>query len=255
LSDGTNVEMSILPSSVVPESFRNKYADTVCEGYQYDGSGCRRAFESGATWTLVTASSILQEDNDADEQATRDRLDAVIPVFQAATAGAVTPSPAPRTAAWWQPITCDELKSRIPLADILGTASYEDGYPSGFGTDVPDEIARAAGLGDVCRWYGFTDAGEMNALIVNVYPGAAWDWDRIAANAGRGGVAPTTVEVEGAVAAVTGLGAVRPTSHYLWATDGVNVVSVLEAPDVVSTTVSVMAALRSGSREESRNSP
>ncbi|OYC97304.1 hypothetical protein [Microbacterium sp. Yaish 1] len=242
-SSGDSVLAYALPSSVVPGEVAARYESTVCEGFLYDGSGCRRAVSDGDTWVLVTVSAVFNESGyGVDETATTRRLDAVVPEFRDALPAAGRPMPAARTSSWWSPTTCDELLERVSVADVLGTTDFVEGYPSGFGTDVHMEIARDAGLGTVCRWYT-PNSSRLDAVIVTIYPGGAWEWDRLAAGDGRRDV-PVPVDVAGATEAVRGVGAIRPDSSYLLATDGVNVVEIMEAPDVVDAAERVLSAMR-----------
>lgn len=237
-----SVSVYVLPAGVVPPDIVAKYSEPVCEGFRYDGEGCRRALSDGATWTLVTVSGVFGQAEGVSNDVVTARLEAAIPLFATAVADAGQPMPAARTSSWWSPTTCDELLGRVSVADILGTTDFVEGYPSGFGTDVHIEIARDAGLGTVCRWYA-SNSSSLDAVIVTLHPGGAWEWDRLAAGDGRKD-APVPVEVAGATQAVQGLGAIRPESAYLLATDGVNVVEVMEAPDVVDAAERVLAAMR-----------
>ncbi len=78
---------------------------------------------------------------------------------------------------------------------------------------------------------------------MTIYPGGAWEWDRLAAGDDRRDV-PVPVDVAGATGAVRVVGAIRPDSSYLLATDGVNVVEIMEAPDVVDAAERVLSAMR-----------
>ncbi|MET3466927.1 hypothetical protein [Microbacterium sp. 1262] len=237
-----SVQVSALPADVVPASVVSTYSDTVCEGFRYDSEGCRRAVSDGDTWMLVTVSGVFGNADGVSNDVVTARLDAVAPLFMSALENAGRPMPAARTSSWWSPTTCDELRERVSVADILGTTDFVEGYPSAFGTDVHIEIARDAGLGTVCRWYA-PNSARLDAVIVTIYPGGAWEWDRLAAGDGRRDV-PVPVDVAGATEAVQGVGAIRPDSSYLLATDGVNVVEIMEAPDVVDAAERVLSAMR-----------
>ncbi|MDR6166987.1 hypothetical protein QE367_001191 [Microbacterium paludicola] len=237
-----SVTVYALPASVVPAGVVSTYSDTVCEGFSYDNEGCRRALSDDDTWMLVTVSGLFGQAAGVSNEVVTARLDAVAPLFISALADAGRPTPAARTAAWWSPTTCDELLQQVSVADILGTTDFVEGYPSAFGTDVHIEIARDAGLGTVCRWYA-PNSARLDAVIVTIYPGGAWEWDRLAAGDRRQDV-PVSVDVAGATEAVRGVGAIRPDSSYLLATDGVNVVEIMEAPDVVDAAERVLSAMR-----------
>lgn len=237
-----SVQVSALPADVVPASVVSTYSDTVCEGFRYDSEGCRRAVSDGYTWMLVTVSGVFGNADGVSNDVVAARLDAVAPLFESALEDAGRPMPAARTSSWWSPTTCDELLERVSVADILGATDFVEGYPSAFGTDVHIEIARDAGLGTVCRWYA-PNSDRLDAVIVTIYPGGAWEWDRLAAGDGRRDV-PVPVDVAGATEAVRGVGAIRPDSSYLLATDGVNVVEIMEAPDVVNAAERVLSAMR-----------
>lgn len=237
-----SVQVSALPADVVPASVVSTYSDTVCEGFRYDSEGCRRAVSDGDTWMLVTVSGVFGNADGVSNDVVAARLDAVAPLFESALEDAGRPMPAARTSSWWSPTTCDELLERVSVADILGATDFVEGYPSAFGTDVHIEIARDAGLGTVCRWYA-PNSDRLDAVIVTIYPGGAWEWDRLAAGDGRRDV-PVPVDVAGATEAARGVGAIRPDSSYLLATDGVNVVEIMEAPDVVNAAERVLSAMR-----------
>jgi hypothetical protein len=237
-----SVKIYALPADVVPASIVSTYSDTVCESFGYDGEGCRRALSDGTTWMLVTVSGVFGQAEGVSNDVVTARLDAAATVLSSALAGAGHPMPAARTSSWWSPTTCEELLSRVSVADILGTSDFVEGYPSAFGTDVHIEIARDAGLGTVCRWYA-PNSSRLDAVIVTLYPGSAWEWDRFASGEWQRDV-PVPVDVAGATQAVQGLGGIRPESSYLRATDGVNVVEIMEAPDVVDAAERVLAAMR-----------
>lgn len=241
--DNGGLAVYVYPSSVVPDEVRAKYASVVCEDFMYDGMGCRVAIESDGTWMLVTAPGFFidTEARAADDAEMIDRLDTVLPTLREALSRTVVPIAAEKTPAWWVPVACDDLRDRIGVDQILGTNDFVDGYPSGFGTDVHVEIARDLGLGRVCRWYA-PDSEPLDAVIVTVYPGGAWNWEQLTS----GWDDADRVEVDGAEAAYLRTGGIRPTSSTVLATDGVNIIEVMEAPDAVRATELAIAALRGG---------
>lgn len=240
---GSAVRMSAFPLDVVPAATRAAYAEPVCEGYLYDGSGCRVAISNDHTWMLITADAYEWDDNGgAIDGSAGVRLTGVLPLFETALSTAPAPRAAARADDWWPVTSCEELGARLPLEEMLGADGVEPGYPAGFGTDVPYELAKESGATIDCKWHAYPPAG-LSAIFVRAYPGGAWDWDGIVGAAAT--LRPLNdAAVGGATSAVTGVGGWRPESSYLAASDGVNVVVLLEAPDPVGAGELVIHALR-----------
>jgi hypothetical protein len=242
-ADGGDIFAYALPASVVPPDVRQKYGEPVCEGFFYDGSGCRVGIADEETWMLVTAGSFLV-DGEVDEGAVGERLAAVVPTFEAALPAAGSPAAADRTSNWWSSVTCEELGARVPLASLID-GDIQEGYPSAFGTDVPSELAERLGTKRFCPWYARTASGAMEAVVITAYPGGGWDFERKRAQAATGREL-TPLTVDGATSAVTGVGGIRPDQSYLLAMDGVNLLEQLEAPDAAAAASAFIAGLAAG---------
>ena len=241
------VRADALPYDVVPADVKQRYSDVVCEGYDFDRAGCRLAVADDETWILLTVDELFWSDEgqipeDVAEARAREQLVAVTPLFQRSLPAAGSPAPAARTSAWWGPVTCDELEALVPIASVVG-GEVRDGYPAGFGRDVLDKIADAAGTRIDCMWHAFVGE-EMNAVLVTAYPGGGWDFEEASTRAAEhGDLSPVTVD--GATKAIAGIGGLRENSSALMATDGVNLLWQIEAPDAASAAAAIMAALSS----------
>lgn len=236
--DLSGIRLSAFPIAVLTPELQTKYAEQVCEGYLYDGSGCRVAISNDDVWMLISADDFQ---GDAGQGSAAARLAAVRPLFEAALATTVPSRAATRTDEWWAAASCEQIAARLPLATILGSEDFESGYPSGFGTDVQYELAVEKGTTIDCKWYSPSSAG-LPAVLITAYPGGAWDWDRtVEAAKGRGQI--TDVVVGGATSAFTAVGGIRPDGSFLAASDGVNMLVLLEAPDPVMAGELVIAAL------------
>lgn len=237
---GNGVRAYALPRDVVPTDVQEAYSDPVCEGYLYDGTGCRVAIADEETWLLVSADSFLPGE-EVDENLVRQRLADVVPVFEGSLPDAGSPAAAVRTDRWWPAVTCAELAELVPLASLLD-GDIQEGYPSAFGSDVPDDIAERLGTTRFCPWYTITSGGELEAVVITVYPGGGWDYEREVARVEAEKVV-TPLTVEGATAAVAGVGGIRADGSHLLATDGVNLLEQLEAPDPGAAAAAFLAGL------------
>ncbi len=232
-----------LPTAVVPLDVRQKYAEPVCEHFFVEGEffggggGCRVAVADDETWVLVTVEVWM---DDASQHEMR-ILQEAAPLFERALADAGSPAAIVRTSEWWAPATCDDIAAGVPLASMLG-GEVQVGYPSEFGRDVPNELAVRLGTTIECKWYSAPAGGELSALLFWAYPGGAWDYERMLADEGAEREL-SSVTVDGTTGAVAGIGAIRPESSYLLATDGVNLLEQLEAPDAAAAAAAVIDAL------------
>jgi hypothetical protein len=110
---------------------------------------------------------------------------------------------------------------------------------------VPFELAERLSTALTCRWYSNTPSGELEAVVLTAYPGGGWDFDRNRSTVERGADL-TELTVDGATAAVTGIAGIRPDGSYLLATDGVNLLRQLEAPDPGAAGAAFLAGLSAG---------
>lgn len=229
------VLVTAFPREVVADDIVDRYREPVCEGFGYDGFGCRVGRESGGMWSLTT----LGPSQWGDEAQPTPLLDLTADAVAANIAGAPAPTPVGRTPDWWS-TTCSALGEQLDLKTILGVEDVETGYPADGGSDVYVEIVTRAGsfLG-YCAWYGFASS-EVRAIQVWPYAGGAWAWDRSA----EGLSEIETLAVAGATQARIGMDANDMPMADL--TDGVNLVRVavgeLDAP-VATTLTAVLAAL------------
>lgn len=234
--DGDSVVLvTAFPREVVADDIVDRYREPVCEGFGYDGYGCRVGRESGGMWSLTT----LGPSQWGDEAQPTPLLDLTADAVAANITGAPASTPVERTADWWS-TTCSALGEELDLATILGVEDVETGYPADGGSDVYVEIATRAGsyLG-YCAWYGFAGS-ELRAIQVWPYAGGAWAWDRSAESLTE----IETLPVAGATQARIGMDATDMPMADL--TDGVNLVRVavgeFDAP-VAPTLAAVLAAL------------
>ncbi len=80
-------------------------------------------------------------------------------------------------------------------------------------------------------------------MMIMLYPGGAWDWERIAtATDPVGDVVP--VNVDGARAAVATRSETSSPLSNVYASDGVNVVRVFSAPDPLAAAAALLAAMK-----------
>lgn len=234
--DGDSVVLvTAFPRSVVADDIVERYREPVCEGFGYDGYGCRVGRESGDIWSLTT----LGPSQWGDDLQPTPLLDATADAVAANAAAAPAAGPAGRTPDWWS-TTCGALGTELDLDAILGVADVEEGYPADGGSDVDIEVALRAGsfLG-YCAWYGFAGT-ELRAIQIWPYAGGAWAWERSA----EGLAEIETLPVTGAMQARIGIDAAEmPVADM---TDGVNLVRVAVGEfdaSVPATLTAVMAAL------------
>lgn len=228
------LQVMAFPRSAVADDIVDRYREPVCEGYGYDGYGCRVGRESGGMWSLTT----LGPSQWGDEATPTPLLDATADAVAANIAAAAPPVPVDRTDAWWS-ATCGDLGADLDLVTILGVEDVESGYPADGGSDVATEIAVRAGsyLG-YCAWYGFA-GNELRAIQVWPYPGGAWAWERSADDLSE----IETLPVAGATEARIGIDGTMAVADM---TDGGNLVRVAVGEvdaAVPATLAAVMAAL------------
>lgn len=231
------VLVTAFPRAVVPDDIVERYREPVCEGFGYDGYGCRAGRESGGVWSLTT----LGPSQWGDDAQPTPLLDATADAVAANLAGAPTPVPATPTSDWWA-TTCEELGAKLDLATILGLDDVEAGYPADGGSDVGIEVASRAGsyLGH-CAWYGFVGQEHgLRAIQFWAYPGGGWAWERSAADLTE----VETIPISGATKARTGVNSAGGPMADM--TDGVNLVRVAVSEidaAVAPTLAAVMSAL------------
>ncbi|WP_434811719.1 hypothetical protein [Microbacterium sp. bgisy189] len=217
-SEEGSLDVIAYPSEIVPADIAARYETPVCEGFLYDGYGCRVGVREADAWALVTVSPPLGAPADEEPPASLDVAAAHVAEALAGTTGnASTP-----TAEWWT-TSCDDVEAALDLTTLLGVDEYEFGFPADGGEDVDTEINRASGsLIGTCHWYGYA-GDDARAVQLWAYPGAATQLESFIE--GRD-VAP--VSIEGAEEALT-----FPGDGYLdlAISDGVNVVFV-DAHDV-----------------------
>lgn len=242
-ADGTTLNTSAFPASSVASSFVDSYTSVRCESLPSLGSGCRQAVQDSRTWLLITVGGDVYQGSDGfDEAAVKSRLADAVVFFRSALDRAGTSAAAVATAGWWPPQDCTNLAERLPLEDLLGSSSFEVGYPGDSRPDVDVNIAQAQGQGTECRWW-VPGASPTRAMMIMIYPGGAWDWDRVATRTPLEWETRTPVGVDGAVDAFGLTSTYADGVHDVHATDGVNIVRVHDAPDPVVVAAAVLAAL------------
>lgn len=224
------------PVEQVPADIIARYREPVCEGFGYDGWGCRVGRESGGAWTLTTIGDLS-----GSAEATP-LLDATADAVAANVAAATPGIAADRTDGWWPQRTCTEVGAAIDLAGMLGIDEFDEGYPKDGGTDVSTEIVERAGTAlGYCAWYGWT-GDELRAVQFWPHPGGGWAWDEIGAELSGA----TALDVGGTTAAR--IGATINGDQHAQVTDGVNVFTAVvdEIPgDGSAALAEILAALSS----------
>ncbi len=216
--------MMAFPVDLVPADIAARYTDVVCEGYLYDGYGCRVARTTGDSWVLTTLPVTGEEmsgELSADEQSV---LDALADAFAGAVA-ADPGTPVDVTESWWAP-DCATVAEQLDLPTLLGSTAVEEGFPIDGSWDVSGDITETAGTLATCDWYAYGDTGEMTGLRLIMRPGGAWAWDDLVAY--RDDLGPVVID-QSAAGATDAIRLSPETAeyeydHYL--TDGVNIVAI-----------------------------
>lgn len=243
-ADGTTLNTSAFPVASVASQFIDSYASAHCESLPSLGSGCRQAVQDGRTWLLVTVGGdVYQGSGEFDEAAVQSRLTEAVVFFRSALERAGTSAAARSTAQWWPPQACSDIAGRLPLTQLLGSSSFEVGYPGDSRPDVDVNIAQSQGQGTECRWW-VPDASTTTGMVIMVYPGGAWDWHRVSTREPFDWETLTPVAVDGAASAFGLVSTYAAGIHDVHATDGVNIVRVHDAPDPVAVAAAILAALR-----------
>ncbi len=204
-----------LPVTEVPEELRARFEATACE-WSFDTPYCHLAGSVGGTWVMVSKRAL-------DEAGTPPDL---APVLAAALESAATaPEPIAATPAdeWWDSVDCATVEQVAGIAEVYAPATFEPGYPAGFGTWPTDGML--ASTDQWCPWFSYETS---EAVWMNLLPGAGSQWD----DADFTGATP--VDVVGAEAAVLvtvddNLG-LMDEREVLYATDGANVLRIQMSP-------------------------
>lgn len=231
------VAVFVAPAREIPATFTAEFAEARCDP-SYDAMNCRLARVDGDLWIMSSAGWSPVE---PPVTLLNGILDAVV---QNATTSS-TPARAGVTDAWWDLPVCADFTENLGLDEAIGP--YTDGYWEG--SDQPeDTVLSLVGVGLVCHW--FTDSERRTSADDPFYigqialaPGGAWQWEALAA---LDGVAP--VLIDGAEHAVIYSGTTEDEGSELFATDGVNLLSVSTTAtdavlaDVASRAFSALAA-------------
>ncbi|MFF2634028.1 hypothetical protein ACFVR6_14195 [Microbacterium sp. NPDC058021] len=209
------VTLMALPVTQVPEELRSRFATTACE-WSFDTPYCHLAGSVGETWVMVSKRAL-------DEVGTPPDL---APVLAAALERAATvPAPiaATPTDEWWDSVDCATVEQAAGIAEVYAPATFEPGYPAGFGSWPTDGML--ASTDQWCPWYSYETS---EAVWMNLLPGAGSQWDDVDFTGA------TPVDVVGAEAAVLvtvddNLGLVDE-REVLYATDGTNVLRIQMSP-------------------------
>lgn len=216
----SNLTVSIVPASVVPNEYVSKYSVGVCEP-SYDASLCRLGRVVGDTWVSATVGYAVTEAPD-------DLLAAAIDAVAENLPSATQPRPLTFTEAMWSLPDCVLLGEEMGLEDMMG--AYRHGYwegseqPAGVLLDAASVLRTCPVFTDVEHFSGEDE--PFRILAPQIAPGLHWQWDQLRGDAGDAAI---DVEIEGAVDAFVaerGYG-----SSVVLATDGTNVVS-LSSQDV-----------------------
>lgn len=206
----------IFPEGQVTPEIADRYTETVCESFGYDGYGCRVARTSGGAWTLTT----LVEGSGGVPVEPGPLLDATADAVAANAAAASPGVAADRTEQWWPDRSCTSIGEAIDIAGMLGIDEYDFGYPADGGSDVSTEIVLAAGTSlGYCAWYGWAEGNELRAIQFWPSPGGGWAWGDIAAEITE----TETLTVDGATATRAGVDVNDEPRVQL--TDGVNLLT------------------------------
>lgn len=238
-NDFLGVRAHALPTAIVPQDVQDSYATPTCGSYTSDGYGCGVAVSKRGIWILVSVDSYLIDGSPATDEVLRRQLAAATPVFESAMSDATTPTPVAAVPddAWWSPITCEQLASGIDLTGILGSDDVQSGYPSGLAATFPETLAEERGTSISCAW----NAASGSAIIVHASPGGAGGWQMIQDEwSARSPL--TAITIPGAEEAFRAQAGLRPESTSVIATDGTNVLQVMEAPDPEAAAGQIIAA-------------
>lgn len=203
-----HLALTALPVPQVPDELQSRYETTACD-WSYDTLDCHLAGSAGGTWVMVSKSML-------DENGPTPDLAPVLAAALETAAAAPEPVAATRTADWWEPADCATLEVAADIAEVYAPATFEPGYPSGFGEWPTDEVV--APFDQWCPWYSY-DTSE--AIWMNLLPGAGSQWEHSSFDGA------TPVEVTGAQSAVL---VSTEDREVLYATDGANVLRITMSP-------------------------
>jgi len=202
-----------LPASATADTYTTELRHARCDP-QYDVSVCRLGRTIGSVWVMARTES--PEPPQQELSAALDAVEANLPAFDAPVAMA------DRTG-WWLVDNCADLGEQMKLSDLLGPA-YHTGRWEG-SPQYEDWILEAAGVRQFCQWSSdataIPDGHDHYILSVTLEPGGAWQWGEIAPQNAD------AVSVRGAKEAVRKpSGSADWPVRSVWATDGVNVVTI-----------------------------
>lgn len=204
------LDVMVLPAASVPDDFAADFSEARCDP-SYDVTLCRLAAAVDDVWIMATAA------RDFDEPPVQ-VLEATIDAVATTTSGSFDGAAADRTEEWWPVPDCEALNDEIALQELIG--AYRNGYWEG-NVQPEETLLRSASVQAICPANtsdGAAPDGGHYILTPVVAPGAAWQWDALAAVEG---MEPATIA--GASEALQ-LSATYSTA--LYATDGVNVVTI-----------------------------
>lgn len=233
--DVESLGIIVAPAASIPSGSAETFAEARCDA-GYDGSQCRLARTVGDAWILVRVGDFVQDPPTA-------LLERALDAVAARLAEPFDAVPATAQPAWWTIPDCVTLADDMSLAEVLGVG-YGGGDGFWEGAPSPERIMeQEAGVSLMCEWWTMTVPnppsvdGESHMQMLTLSAGGAWEWDEIAAFDGV-----EEVDVAGAEDAVLFISDDPRLRPLLYATDGVNVLSVGWGTD--STEVLTMIAER-----------
>lgn len=225
-----------LPASVVADEYATELSTARCDP-QYDTTLCRLGRTVGSVWLMARSGPGTAEPP-------LEQLESALDAAAANVAAFPEPVPLPRERVWWTLGACDDLGERMSLSEILGT-DYHSGYWEG-SPQYEDWILEEAGVGQFCQWSSdsadIPEGHEHYILSATLEPGGAWQWSDIVPDDA------VAVSLTGAQEAFHEGAAGDYRTGRVWATDGVNVLTVYTEGGDVSEDVAerVLAAVASG---------
>lgn len=227
----TNLGVTVLPATVVPNEFAARYAVAYCEP-SYDSSLCRLGRTVGENWIMSTVGWTVYE-------APSELLVAAIDAVATNLPGATQPRPAALDDDVWSIPDCVQLAEAIGLQELIGP--YLHGYWEG--SEQPEEVLlAAAGVARLCPLFSDSersdDESEFYLLAPNVGPGLAWQWEQLRSDSAGVSTAVDVVDATDAFAADGGYGSAR-----VFATDGTNVVSLYADSDDLEVAAEILGRM------------
>ena len=203
------------------------FSEPLCEP-SYDAVNCRMSRTESGVWLLARAGWYL-------ETAPTEQLDAALTAAAANVASFPPPISAARDSAWWQLPTCDDIAAEVGLRELLGTDFFSGFYE---GSPQPEhKLLDDAGVSRLCPWStdpaSMAEGDSFHIITLQMMPGGAVWWDEMVANPR---VSPHAIAGAESALIVDG--------RDVFATDGVNVVSLRESSPEADVELAALIAER-----------